>query len=49
MIPSVIASEVRTSVEDFLKTTFRHSTHRFAGLTDRFLAAGENCFKGPYV
>ena len=49
MIPSVIASEVRTSVEDFLKTTFRHSTHSFEGLMDRFLAEGENCFKGPYV
>lgn len=49
MIPSVIASEVRTSVEDFLKTMFRHSTHRFEGLTERFLADADNCFKGPYV
>ncbi|MEO0433908.1 MAG: DEAD/DEAH box helicase [Cyanobacteria bacterium J06656_5] len=49
MIPSVIASEVRSSVSDFLKTTFRHSTHGFEGLMDRFLADGENCFKGPYV
>ena len=49
MIPSVVASEVRTSVEDFLKTTFRHSTHRFEGLTERFLADPDNCFKGPYV
>ncbi|MEM9148860.1 MAG: DEAD/DEAH box helicase [Cyanobacteria bacterium P01_F01_bin.3] len=49
MIPSVIASEVRTSVEAFLKTTFRHSTHRFEGLTERFLADSENCFKGPYI
>jgi DEAD/DEAH box helicase domain-containing protein len=49
MIPSVVASEVRTSVEDFLKTTFRHSTHRFEGLMERFLADPDNCFKGPYV
>lgn len=49
MLPSVIATEVRASLEDFLRTTFRHSTYRFKGLTDRFLADPENCFRGPYV
>ncbi|MEB3174651.1 MAG: DEAD/DEAH box helicase, partial [Cyanobacteriota bacterium] len=32
-----------------LQTTFRHSTHRFQGLTERFLADADNCFKGPYL
>lgn len=49
MIPSVIATEVRTSLEDFLRTTFRHTTPRFADMTDRFLADRDNCFQGPYI
>ena len=49
MIPSIVASEVRTSLQDFLRTTFHHSTHSFEKLMDNFLADPENCFKGPYV
>lgn len=49
MIPSVVASEVRASVEDFLKTEFRPASPRFEGLMERFLATPEAVFKGPYL
>ena len=49
MIPSVIASEIRTSVSDFLKTTFNPSTPGFTDIMSRFLKGEEACFKGPYL
>ncbi|MCG6134004.1 MAG: DEAD/DEAH box helicase [Nostoc sp. LLA-1] len=49
MIPSVVASEVRASIEDFLKTEFRPASPGFEGLMQRFLATPEAVFKGPYL
>ncbi|MBD2255447.1 DEAD/DEAH box helicase [Nostoc parmelioides] len=49
MIPSVVASEVRASIEDFLKTEFRPASPGFEGLMQRFLATQEAVFKGPYL
>src|SRR3990172_328814 len=49
MIPSVLARQVRQSVEDFLRTTFPISTPFFHGLIDRLLEERGNLFKGPYL
>ncbi|MDB9305889.1 MULTISPECIES: hypothetical protein [Cyanophyceae] len=38
MIPSVVASQIRNCVEDYLCTTFRPTTAGFDGLITRFLA-----------
>ena len=49
MIPSVIARQLQTGVEDFLKTTFPVSTPHFHHLLDDFLAQKDAVFKGPYL
>ncbi len=49
MIPSVVASEIRSSVEDFLKTEFRPTTPSMEHLLNRFLENPEALFKGPYL
>ncbi|NBD34138.1 MAG: DEAD/DEAH box helicase [Cyanobacteria bacterium] len=49
MIPSVVASEIRSSVEDFLKTEFRPTTPSMEHLLNRFLENPEAVFKGPYL
>lgn len=49
MLPSIVASEVRASVEDFLKTEFRPASPGFEGLMQRFMATPEAVFKGPYL
>ncbi|BAY84715.1 hypothetical protein NIES267_42110 [Calothrix parasitica NIES-267] len=49
MIPSVVASEIRASIEDFLKTEFRPASPGFEDLIQRFLATPEAIFKGPYL
>jgi DEAD/DEAH box helicase domain-containing protein len=49
MIPSVLSSQVKKGVEDFLKTTFPVSTPFFHGVMDRFLGADDGIFKGPYL
>ena len=49
MIPSVVASEIRASIEDFLKTEFRPASPGFEDLIQRFLASPEALFKGPYL
>jgi DEAD/DEAH box helicase domain-containing protein len=38
MIPSVLATQLRRGVEDFLRTTFPVSTPVFHGVVDRLLA-----------
>ncbi len=48
MIPSVLSSQVRQAVEDFLQTQYRISTSRFARTISDFVARGE-AFKGAYV
>lgn len=49
MIPSVLARQLQTGVEDFLKTTFPVSTPHFHHLIDDFLAQKDAVFKGPYL
>ena len=50
MIPSVLSSQVRRGIEDFLRTTFPVYTRHFDGVIERLLAAAsEQIFKGPYV
>jgi hypothetical protein len=49
MIPSVLSSQVREGIEDFLKTTFPVSTPFFHGVMERFLGAAGGIFKGPYI
>lgn len=49
MIPSVVATQVRNCVSDYLHTTFRPTTPGFEGLMDRFLADPDNVCRGPYI
>jgi len=49
MIPSLLATEIRSSVADFLTTEFRPATIGFKGLIDRFLSERDAIFKGPYL
>lgn len=50
VIPSVISSQVRQGIEDFLRTTFPIHTRHFDGVIERLLdAQAQNIFKGPYV
>ena len=49
MIPSVLSSQAKKGVEDFLKTTFPVSTPFFRGVMDRFLEADAGIFKGHYL
>ena len=49
MIPSLLATEIRSSVADFLTTEFRPATTGFKGLIDRFLSERDAIFKGPYL
>ena len=49
MILSVLSSQVKKGVEDFLKTTFPVSTPFFHGVMDRFLGEDGGVFKGPYL
>jgi DEAD/DEAH box helicase domain-containing protein len=49
MIPSVVATQVRNCVSDYLHTTFRPTTPGFDGLIDRFLAEPDQVCRGPYI
>jgi len=49
MIPSVLCSQLRQGVNDFLLTTFPVSTPLFHGLVERLLAAEGGVFRGPYL
>lgn len=49
MIPSLVASEVKTVLPDFLTTRFRPSNAVLAGVIDEFLETPENLLKGPYL
>jgi len=49
VIPSVVATQVRNCVSDYLHTTFRPTTPGFEGLMDRFLADPDNICRGPYI
>ena len=49
MIPSVIASQLKQGVDDFLRTTFPIATPLFHGLVDDLINQKGNIFKGPYI
>ena len=49
MIPSVLSSQVKKGVEDFLKETLPVSTPFFHGVMDRLLGEDGGVFKGPYL
>jgi DEAD/DEAH box helicase domain-containing protein len=49
MIPSVLTSQIRRGVEDFLQTTFPPSNQFFHGLLDRLIAKDGGLFRGPYL
>ena len=49
MISSVLASQIKQGLEDFLKTTFPITTPFFHGMVERFLEEEGNLFKGPYI
>jgi DEAD/DEAH box helicase domain-containing protein len=50
VLPSVLASQVRRGIEDFLRTTFPIHTPSFDGVMERLLdAASREIFTGPYV
>lgn len=49
MLPSVVATQVRNCVADYLQTTFRPTTPGFDGLMERFLAKPSNYYQGPYI
>ena len=49
MIPSIVATQVRNCVSDYLRTTFRPTTPGFEGLLERFIAEPDNIGRGPYI
>lgn len=49
MIPSILSSQVRRGIEEFLRTTFPITTPFFAGSLDRLFHSEESIFRGPFV
>ncbi len=49
MLPSILARQVRNSVEDQLRASFAPSTKAFETIIDDFLAEPENLLKGPWL
>jgi DEAD/DEAH box helicase domain-containing protein len=50
MIPSVLSTQVRRGIDDFLRTTFPIHTPFFKGVMKRLLdVSSHDIFKGPYV
>ncbi|MFM1843296.1 MAG: hypothetical protein RLZZ490_2038, partial [Cyanobacteriota bacterium] len=49
MIPSVVASQIKNCVADYLRTTFQPTTPGFTDFIDRFLATPDQLYKGPYI
>ncbi len=48
MIPGILGREVRETIEDYLRTSYRISTPSFAKALDEFIKQGE-AFKGAYL
>ena len=48
MLPSVLASQLKRGVKDFLRTTFPINTPHFEGMLESFLER-DQLFKGPYL
>lgn len=49
MIPSVLSSQLRRGVEEFLRTTFPISTPLFENVLGGLFKDDEGIFKGPYL
>lgn len=49
MLPSLLARQVRTSVEDLLRASFVPSTPAFRDVIDRFIEGPGNLVKGPWL
>ncbi|MFZ3044326.1 MAG: DEAD/DEAH box helicase, partial [Desulfatirhabdiaceae bacterium] len=49
MIPSVLATQLKQGLKDYIGTTFPISTPGFQGCVQRFLDAPEMVFRAPYV
>ena len=49
MLPSVVASEVETALQDFLSTQFQPSNAALSGVIANFLSDRSNLLKGPYL
>ncbi len=49
MIPSVIASQVRRGIEDFLRTTYPPEDPFFADLLEAFFREEGSLFRGPFL
>ena len=47
MLPSVVATQVRNCVSDYLRTTFRPTTPGFEALMERFIDTPDSYCKGP--
>jgi DEAD/DEAH box helicase domain-containing protein len=47
MIPSVLSSQIRRGVEDFLQTTFPASNRFFHRMLDLLIAKAGGLFQGP--
>ena len=48
MIPGILGREVRETIEDYLRTSYRISTPPLAKALDEFIKRGE-AFKGAYL
>lgn len=48
MIPAIVGREIRATIEDFLRTSYRISTPSLARSVDEFIENGE-AFKGAYL
>lgn len=49
MIPSVLATQLRRGIEDYLRTTFQISTPLFHRIVDDLLDEEKGVFQGPYL
>ena len=49
MIPSVISTQVRKGIEDFLRTTYPPAEPFFADVLENFFKESSVLFKGPYI
>ena len=49
MIPSIIASQLKQGLDDFLRTTFPIATPYFHGLVKDLINQKGSIFKGPYI
>lgn len=49
MIPSVLTSQLRRGIEDYLRTTFQISTPLFHSIVDDLLKTEKGVFQGPFL